>query len=419
MLNKLLALTALSAASVAEAKISPEMKANLENIQRDGIKADSSMGRHLISKARRLDQAGGEYDMSFVADYSIKFMGCHHVTQWASAEEIEQNGNQNEDEAMTTLNAANGRIRSKGLVRFRLCPSDSCFDHFNQGCSSNYGEYVVDMYQFLEVYVAWQMESAAANCATYRNTCYTQCYESSNAYCYSKCYAKYGVDASLCQNNQQANGNEGFDLETYIGCAEYAIENADGEEIASYLGPYCASQGGEVRLGFFMDETCSIASSQQAAYYTKMTGIEVPYTTTSLVSTNCISCQATANEENAQQNQDYYNYNANGDKNYYVATAVSDMCGTLYMQSGKCESNMDSNVLPYPEEGACVYIDSVKALKNDGIIRSDQRASSKPASIAIGIFSAMAVLMAGYVVYLKGKISKSRVNLAGATASLA
>ena len=80
---------------------------------------------------------------------------------------------------------------------------------------------------------------------------------------------------------------------------------------------------------------------------------------------------------------------------------------------------MDSNVLPYPEEGACVYIDSVKALKSDGIIRSDQRASSKPASIAIGIFSAMAVLMAGYVVYLKGKISKSRVNLAGATTSLA
>lgn len=419
MLHKLLALTALSAAAVTEAKISPEMKTNLENIQRDGIKADSSMGRHLISKARRVEEDAGN-DMSYVADYSIKFMGCHHVTQWASDEEVEENGDQDEDEAMTTLNAANGRIRSKGLVRFRLCPSDSCSDHFSQGCSSNYGEYVVDMYQFLEVYVAWQMEAAEANCATYRNTCYSDCFESSNANCYSKCYAKYGVDASLCSSYNEDGGNDGgFDLETYIGCSEYDIQNADGEEIASYLGPYCASQGGEIRLGFFMDEYCSIASTYQAGYYTKMTGMEVPYTTSSLVSNNCISCQATADEQNAQQNQDYYNYDADGNQNYYVATAVSNMCGTLYMQSGKCESNMDSNVLPYPEEGACVYIDSVKALKNDGIIRSDQRASSRPASIAIGIFSAMAVLMGGYVVYLKGKISKSRVNLAGATASLA
>merc|ERR1712032_1675865 len=103
-----------------------------------------------MGKSRRVEQAEeAANDISFVSNYSIKFMGCHHVTQWASEEEQEDMEDQVDDEV--GLNAANGRIRSKGLVRFRLCPSDSCFDHFGAGCSSNYGEYVVDMYTFLQV----------------------------------------------------------------------------------------------------------------------------------------------------------------------------------------------------------------------------------------------------------------------------
>jgi hypothetical protein len=427
MLNKLIALTALSAGASAKG-ISPEMKKNLSNLQRDGIAADSSFGRHLINKSRRVEQQGQENDISFVSNYSIKFLGCHHVTQWASEEEqeeMEENNNQQEEEM--TLNAANGRIRSKGLVRFRLCPSDSCFDHFGVGCSSNYGEYVVDMYSFLEVYIAWQMENAQYQCKTYQNTCYKQCYESSSANCYSSCYKKYGVDAALC-SNQDGNGNYNdgygnqFSLEDYLQCAEYELANYDNEQdIVHYLGPYCANQGGDIRLGFFQDQYCAIPSAYQANYFEKLTGVEVPYTKQSIVNTNCMSCEATQQEQEAQNanGNDYYNYDADGNRNYYVATEVNDLCGTMYMQSGKCETQFSKDDVPYPEEGACTYIESVKRLKNDGIIRSDQKISSKPASIAIGVFTGLAVLLGGYVYYLKSKISRSRVNLAGATTSLA
>lgn len=433
-MNKLLALTALSA-TTASAAVSPEMKEDLSNLQRDGISANSSFGRHLITKSRKVEEDQA-FDMSFVSNYSIKFLGCHHVTQWASEEEqeeAEEDNEQNEEEM--TLNAANGRIRSKGLVRFRLCPSDSCFDHFGVGCSSNYGEYVVDMYNFLEVYIAWQMENAQTQCATYQNTCYKECYESSSANCYASCYNKYGVNAALCANGNanQNNGNynnngeyvqQEFALEDYLGCAEYAVNNYNGqdeEEIATFLGPYCANQGGDIRLGFFQDQYCSLPSAYQATYYEKLTGVTVPYTKESLVSTNCMSCEATnqENQENQYNQQDYYNYDADGNKNYYVATEVNDLCGTLYMTSGKCETEFSEDDVPYPEEGACTYIESVKRLKNDGIIRSDNKISSKPASIAIGVFTTMAVLLGGYVYYLKSKIARSRVNLAGATTSLA
>jgi len=426
-MNKLLAITALTATAVS-ASITPEMKDNLANIQRDGIAANSSFGRHLISTARRVED-GQALDMSFVSDYSIKFLGCHHVTQWSSEQENNQNANANNQYEDVSLNAANGRIRSKGLVRFRLCPSGSCSNNFGVGCSSNYGEYVVDMHQFLKVYIAWQMEETAAKCSQYRNSCYKQCYSSSNLNCYSNCYRNNGVEVSLCAavdadgNNQfqQVDGTgQVFDLQDYLECAEYEITNSNGEELSHYLGPYCSTQGGDIRLGFFQDQYCSLPSAYQASYFEKQTGVEIPFTKSSIVTTSCMSCEAQGdNNMNADGQSDYYNYDADGNRNYYVAKEVNDLCGSMYMQSGKCETNLNKDDVPYPEEGACTYIESVKRLKGDGIIRADQQLSSKPAAISIGVFTSLAVLLGGYVYYLKSKIARSRVNLAGATTSLA
>lgn len=411
--------------------ITPEMKENLATIQRDGLDANSPLGRKLISAARQVE-GNSNWDMSWVSGYSIKFEGCHHVTQWASAEQIEENdanaeqNNANADDEVT-LNASNGRIVSKGIVRFRLCPTDSCTNNFSVGCASNYGEYVVDMLQFLKYYVAWQIEETASKCTANRNTCYKQCYQSSSASCYTTCYKNHGVEASLCAQID-SDGNTQFDqidgdgnvisLEDYLECAEYEIADGNGESLSHYLGPYCSNQGGDIRLGFFQDQYCSIPSANQASYFQKITGVVVPFTDKSIVTTNCMSCENKA-EETGEEVNNYYNYDANGNTNYYVASEVNEMCGTMYMSSGKCESQFSKEDFPYPETGACTYIESVKRLKTDGIIRADQKISSKPAAVSIGVFTSLAVLLGGYVYYLKSKIARSRVNLAGATTSLA
>jgi hypothetical protein len=282
------------------------------------------------------------------------------------------------------------------------------------------------MVQFLQVYVAWQMEEQEYKCSTYRNTCYKECFESTNGNCYTKCYNKYGVNVALCASaDEYGNAYSGygnnvantpFTLEDYLECAEYDFDS-DADDMVHYLGPYCAQQGGDIRLGFFTDDTCTLASAYQATYFEKLTGIEVPYTKNAIVSTSCISCEMKDASNNGYQ-QDYYNYDANGNKNYYAAKYVNEMCGTMYMQSGKCETAMNSEDVPYPEEGACAYIEGVKRLKSDGIIRNDNTVSSKPAAISIGVFTGLAVMLGGYVYYLKSKIARSRVNLAGANVSL-
>mmetsp|Transcript_4578 Transcript_4578/g.9067 ORF Transcript_4578/g.9067 Transcript_4578/m.9067 type:complete len:407 (-) Transcript_4578:162-1382(-) len=405
MMSKVFSLAALASGSMAASPVN--IKENLEQIQRDGLSTDSTFGRHLLAKSRRVEEED-MYDMSFLSKYSIKFMGCHHVTQW-------NEDGQGED---------NSRIMSKGLVRYRLCPSDSCNNGFSVGCSKHYGEYVVDMVQFLEAYVAWQMEEQEYKCATYRNTCYKTCYESTNGNCYTNCYKKYGVDVAFCANDYNANangngyydGNQPFDLSDYLECSVY--QQSENDDIVHYLGPYCAEQGGDVRLGFFTDDTCTIASSYQAPYFEKLTGVEIPYTKKSIISTNCFSCEQKEDVDGNNAFQDYYNYDADGNQNVYTATDVNELCGNMYMLSGKCETNMDGEDVPNPEEGACTYIEGVKALKSDGIIRADNAVASKPASVAIGVFTGLGVLLAGYVFYLKNKIARSRVNLAGASASL-
>ena len=179
---------------------------------------------------------------------------------------------------------------------------------------------------------------------------------------------------------------------------------------------YSANQGGDLRLGFFQDATCSVPSAYQAGYYEKLTGAEIPYTKASLVEKSCLSCSATEDEARNQQN--YYNYNADGNRDSSVAKETNELCGALYATAGKCETAFDADAVPYPEEGACTYLEGVKRLQSDGILSSDQRRGSTPAAVVTGVLLGIAVLLGGYVYYLRHEIRRSRVNLVGANTSL-
>ena len=387
----------------------------LESFQRKGLSSDSALGRHILSQARRLD-GGNNNDMSWVSNFSIKFLGCHTVTQW-----IKENADDNDDGnagANAALDPTNEKLESFGLVRLRLCPTSECFDHFSVGCSKHYGEYVVSMSTFLEAYVQYEKEISQTACETYRQTCYNKCNGSSQSSCYSSCFKGYGVNSAFC-SSYDANGNfyEGmFDMESALQCAQYDYGSDDGSTL--YVGAMCSGQGGKITLGLFSDDSCIAVADNQPSYYEKNFGApSMPHTSDSIVSTNCMSCSG-SNEEAANA-ENYYNYDADGNKNYYSATNVNSLCASSYLASGKCETEIEYTYVAYPEEGACTFMEGVKRLKSDGIIRGNETVSSKPAKIAICFFTGCAALLLGYVVFLKHRIQKTRVNLAGVTTSLA
>lgn len=317
----------------------------LEAVQRDGLSSDSTMGRQLLSQARRVEDGNNQYnqnDMSWVGGFSIKFTGCHTVTQWINEQNNNNDGNQ-ADGNNAAYDPTNGKIEAVQLVRFRLCPRDSCFDHFGVGCSKHYGEYVVGLETFLQAYVAYEKEASETGCEAYRQTCYNKCDQSNKAMCWYNCYKGYGINSAMC-NNYDENGQyyEGLmDMEQAIQCSAYdtgadaQVDEYGNEVVQHYLGPMCSGQGGTVTLGLFDDDGCQVKSDKTVAYYQKNYGAKyIPHTSESIISTNCLSCLA-ADEDAANGNADYYNYDADGNKNYYEANNVNSLCATAYLASGK------------------------------------------------------------------------------------
>jgi len=307
------------------------------NADNGDVPVASDAGRHLMENARSLNNGqyySGNYvdtsNMNFLQGYSVKFQGCHHVQQWNADAQGEEDV----------------RIMTKRLVRFRLCPASECAVDLG-GCTSHYGDYVVDM----ETYISAYYQSI------------TQ--DNGNAYNYLSC------TAFEAQNYGNYYGNE-------------------NENVQTYVGPFCAEQGGEIRLGLFTDDTCTSFAQNQGA-------IEgMTFTGRSMVSTSCTSCAKYGND-----------YNQNG---------VSDFCESIYEIAGKCESKMQTY---NPNEAACGYIEGIKIIRQDGVIRSSATRKSKAASISIAAFLSISVLLAAYVYYLRTKLSRAKINLNAADATLA
>lgn len=111
------------------------------------IAVQSAAGRMIMQNSRLLEGGEGnnhengqqnknenaqqevQMDVTWMKDFSIKFLGCHHVASW--------NSNVDEDSDV--------RIKKQRFVRFRLCPSSSCSSKASLGCSGGFGDYIVSL----------------------------------------------------------------------------------------------------------------------------------------------------------------------------------------------------------------------------------------------------------------------------------
>uniref|UniRef100_A0A7S3PA54 Uncharacterized protein n=1 Tax=Amphora coffeiformis TaxID=265554 RepID=A0A7S3PA54_9STRA len=334
------------------------------------LTVDSNAGRNIMEQSRRLDQ-NNNVDYSFVGNFKLKFQGCHHVQQW----------NDNVDEENDV------KIKTKRLVRFRLCPADQCSDEKLAGCTSKYGDYVVDMNTFVANYFEALQNQKESDCEYGREVCENRCDNDED--CEEECYDELSM--AYCLEDEDAQEN-GFQVNNYLECAEAPFQSNNG--YAYYIGPFCAQQGGQVQLGLFSDDTCTThVEDGDDTFYENM-GYQLPYGDDTLISLNCLDC--------GQTNENGY-------------TETSETCSNLYTFSGKCETRMS---VDYPNESSCDYIEGIKIIREDGVIRTSSVRKSKAAAVAIGMFMTLSILMAGYVFYLRTKLSRAQINLAASSAPL-
>jgi len=383
------------------------------------IPATSHLGRSLLSQSRLLEQNNNnnnEPDYTWIANYSLKFQGCRHHTSFNSDADGDNDV----------------RLETVHLAHFRLCPSNTCEAWLGGGCNSNYGEYVVDLETFAKTYVEGQRRKRDWECETYMwENC--DCQETDDKgddfnreYCEYDCYhgsRKYQdcIDRNPYEEEEEGGQrNERFEPQRYVECKEWEFNldddddgnnnnnnnnnnngnGNDDDQVQYYVGPYCSNEGGSVYLGLFTDDTCTNFADSNHGHSTfkSLAGTALPYSTTSLISSDCVSCmeQEDPNRQNDEAN------NGNGqDDDAVDEDQVSDQCERLYESAGKCEAHVSTSVLTSttsyntPNNAACSYIGGIKFTRMNGTVET-RTTSSELATIGIillsAVFAALAVL---------------------------
>lgn len=366
-----------------------------------GISSESQVGKSLISSARRLNDEQ-EIDFAWVSGYDIKYQGCHHIKQWND----EANG---QDDV---------RIYTKRLVRFRLCPSGSCSDTSGAGCTSGYGDYIIDMDTFLEAFVEARRQDSEQACEHQLNyVC--DCEDDDGKgddfdrdICEYDCFVNAGMEECVDKNpyvDDEAQ-EEKQEMDRFFECQQLEWgenqqynqnqnNNNNGEQVQYYAGPYCSEQGGSIKVGVFTDDACT-EFAQDVTFY-EITGYTIPYLKESIVSEECLSCMEPKDEE-----QQYNQENGNDAQD---ADEVREQCEALYQGAGKCEYDISG---PYQKNtNGCTYMDGITIVRSDGMLDVSDARPSAVATAFIVIFAMAFAAMGFYVWYLRTRLGVKQNSL--------
>jgi len=326
------------------------------------LTSTSKAGAKLLSKARRVND-NAEEDFSWMADYSLKFEGCHTIHTY--------NAEQNDE---TT------QFGSQHLAKFKLCETSSC------GKCSSGGVYMVDLLTFGTEYLEAEKEYKENQCAAVAENCDCQYYEGDDAACQSKCYKSAGLD--YCEQEEAE-----FDAAEYLECKQ--SEYADGNGYPYYIGPICHHQSTSVRLGLFTDASCTTAAESGTYESLNYYGNSLPYSSKDMISTSCLSCKEEQNN--------------NGDDKYYQAEPT-ESCTELYEASAKCEKNMSNK--SYKDTGSCEYIhEIVPALEH--VYHKGGNVGGGASTFFAVFFGLTTVGAACAAAFFFNQVQRTTVNLSG------
>jgi len=377
---------------------------------------------------RRLDEAeDAEIDIS---SYSLKFEQCQFVKTYS--DELA------EDEDYSSV------LKTQRFVVFRLCPDNSC-----SSCNSNYGEYVIDLQEYLESTVEYQQEIQEQMCELCEEYYENQAAEEEEEEAeeeegdededgddrrkkrrlvdvdYDSCYDE-------CQKIENMEENGYVDATNYLECQQIYEPEDDGMS-ALYAGPICSSSGSKIKIGVFTDEECNVVSSSKEVedYLIDDDGVQMKLSHALLKSVysedSCISCLEPAEEEEENDDEE----EDEDEDAEEEAPETAEVCRNLYEAAAKCEDsngfeasvwNGDDDAADAydnqeeQEELVCDYISSLKSGTYDetgeivvqggtSVVGGGAKTTGGQ-KFALTFFILGTVGLSGYAAMLHGKLSR-------------
>ena len=306
----LLAITASANPFAPKSLHNPET-AYISNLLRAATPTANSQIRHL---AENVD----------ISAYSMRYERCQYIQGY------------DDDEAKSSSTTV---LATSQFVIFRLCPAGTC-----SSCSSNYGEYLVD----LKTYLYYTVQFVQNNQTTACNYC-NACPDATDT-----TYVDCSTCTSECDKINNMNTYGYVDATKFLTCT--LIYDPDDDSNGSlYAKPTCASQGGKIKIGVFTDANCEYQDESKSvdSYLVNEAGTSMKLSHSVLKnvydSSSCFNCS----------------YTNNGN------TQVADVCKTPYVNAAKCEASNGftsglANYEGYENQVAqealvCNYIKSITA----------------------------------------------------------
>jgi len=262
-----------------------------------------------------------------------------------------------------------------------------------EGCQANYGEYMIEMKDYLDMVLEWQEERFETYCE-YCEECMWKVYQEwmENGYdgrdlkyedfkasekhrelsnYYNQC-----PEYDTCMEYQQTcKGGIQDEYSDYFECTQ--VETANGME--AYIGPHCAEDGLDITLGVYADQYCNefigygvdiaqflgeeLEEGALSSYYNSAYGATLEQLKFVNEDNVCIPCRKGDlmwEEEGAGMDDDNNNYDN---------TEINELCENLYEVSARCDKhyrsyNTKTKQAKYAEYVAqedltCEFIDSI------------------------------------------------------------
>jgi len=289
---------------------------------------------------RKLDEDGDEDEID-LSGYSIKFEKCTSVKQWSYEAEENNNGEGVDD-----------KLVMNRFALFKLCPSE-----YYSSCSSNYGEYIVNLEDYLMSTTQYFQQVQEEMC----NECEENCQQDDanqdggdgdDAY-NANANANNGYDCSCvdeCDKIENMEDNGYLEASDYVECQQLDVENDDDDdnEVQYFAGAACSSDGSKVKIAVYQDEDCAYIDSNlyvddylngfklsHALLKNVYTGTEIP-----------CSVEADADDDGAEPEE-------------------NEACQELYEAAAGCESSngfngYSQNNRADSESVVCDFISQVK-----------------------------------------------------------
>lgn len=271
-----------------------------------------------------------------------------------------------------------------------------------EGCQANYGEYMIELKDYLELMMEWQ-ESRFEMYEEYCETCMDNVYQQYMNEWGRKLENPLTFEEFKNSDEHRKLGYYGacpeFDTCQYYLKIDYVDEYSQWFECTevernnqvAYVGPHCAEDGFEITLGVYSDEDCNeyigngvdvqnwigeeMEEDALRTYYNSAYGPtleQLQYVNEDQV---CIPCnQADLMWDTVVANNfndDAYG-NANQQYNYDQDSEVNELCTNLYMASARCDkhfraysnnnnglSKAEYSQAKAEEDQTCEFIDNV------------------------------------------------------------